>query len=67
MICRTKIAFEIHLMRPFFRDLVVHPYVGPRWMSNLLGLEIVQEATEKIHLIKEKLKNAQDRLKKICK
>ena len=31
--------------------------------SRLLGLEIVQETTEKIQLIKEKFKTAQDRQK----
>ena len=31
--------------------------------SRFLGLEIVQETTEKIQLIKEKLKTAQDRQK----
>ena len=51
-----------------YEALYGRPYRSPLWLTELgkshfLGHEIVQETTENIQLIKEKLKTVQDRQK----
>ncbi|GKG23735.1 putative reverse transcriptase domain-containing protein, partial [Tanacetum coccineum] len=55
---------RLHHLNHFTVKSAVHPFVGPRLEKfNLLVHEIVQETTEKIVQIKQRMQDARDRQK----
>ncbi|GKG18198.1 hypothetical protein Tco_0372496, partial [Tanacetum coccineum] len=58
------LALRLHRLKHFMVGSVVHPCAGPRLDKfQLTGPELVQETTERIIQIKQRIQTARDRQK----
>ncbi|GJV50725.1 putative reverse transcriptase domain-containing protein [Tanacetum coccineum] len=57
------LALRLHRLKHFMVISVVHPCVGPRFTSSTYCPELVQETTERIIQIKQRIQTARDRQK----